>query len=114
MLLDGFPMSEARLLIGGGLLAIHRCVESVLGEQIFVRALLDDSVLIKHDDEVCHADRGEPVRNQDGASAIASFCSGGGPVVLIERLLRWSDQLAQSRRRLTGRVRSVHASGSMA
>lgn len=49
---------------------VELCVETTLGEQLFVRALLDYIAVSEHEDEVCILDGTEPV-SYDKARAVA-------------------------------------------
>jgi hypothetical protein len=43
-------------------------VGALCGQQLVVRALLDDPAAVHHEDQVGVADRGEPVRDDDSAA----------------------------------------------
>ena len=57
--------------VRGGLYPVQIGVVPFPGHQLFVRADLDEPCPLEHYDEIRHAHRGEPVRDQDRDPTIA-------------------------------------------
>src|SRR5215472_5738479 len=73
--------------VSGRLDAVEVGVAAAAGKQFLMAARLRDAGAVEYHDEVGHADRAEPVRDQDGHAPLPPGFPGGGGVALEQLVL---------------------------